>query len=62
MQREIIVNYVSENGYISNKEARDILGLSESTTKRLLKTMVEEHLLDEEGERKSRRYIIIIHD
>ena len=31
------VKYIEENGYISNKEAREILGLADSTTKRWLK-------------------------
>ena len=30
------------HGTINNKEARDLLGLADSTTKRILKEMVEE--------------------
>ena len=33
-----------------------ILGLAESTTKRLLREMVDEGVLRSEGERKGRRY------
>ena len=50
--------YIKENGSISNMEARQILNLAESTTKRFLKNMVNEGLLLEEGERKSRVYVL----
>ena len=33
-----------------------MLGLAESTTKRLLKQMVQEELLKEQGEKKTRIY------
>ena len=47
---------MKEHGGITNKEARELLGLADSTTKRILKRMVEEGILKEEGERKSRVY------
>lgn len=53
-----IVKYIEEIGSITNKEAREILGLADSTTKRLLKKMVEEHILTVEGERKARKYLL----
>lgn len=53
-----IVKYIEENGSISNKEAREILGLADSTTKRILKKMVEENILTVEGERKARKYLL----
>ncbi len=43
-------------GEINNKKARDLLGLADSTTKRLLKQMAEEGLLKEQGERRARVY------
>ena len=52
-----IVQYVKEQGSISNMEARELLGLADSTVKRLLKEMVEENILVIEGERKARRYL-----
>ena len=55
-RQQSILNYVKEHGGITNKEARELLGLADSTTKRILKRMVEEGILKEEGERKSRVY------
>ena len=58
LQREqLILSYIEKNGFITNKEAREVLGLADSTTKRFLKYMVETGLLMEKGERKSRKYI-----
>ena len=57
-KREMIIEYVRENGCISNKEARELLGLADSTVKRILKEMVEEDLLVIEGERKARKYLL----
>lgn len=53
-----ILNYAKEHGAITNKEAREPLGLADSTTKRILKQMVQEGMLEEEGEKKSRVYKI----
>ena len=56
-QREqLILDYIDKHGFIINKEAREILGLADSTTKRFLKYMVEIGLLVESGERKNRKY------
>ena len=44
-QHEKIIQYVKEHGSISNMEARELLGLADSTVKRLLKEMVEENIL-----------------
>ncbi len=55
-RKSLILNYIAQNGSISNQEAKKILNLAESTVKRLLKEMVDEGLLRSEGERKSRRY------
>lgn len=57
-RENLIIKYVKEYGSISNKEARQILVLAESTTKRFLKEMVKEGLLLEKGERKNRRYML----
>ena len=57
--REIIVlEYLTENEYITNKIARDLLGLADSTTKRILSGMVEKGTLRVEGERKSTKYYL----
>ena len=57
-RENLIIAYIKENGSISNMEARQILNLAESTTKRFLKNMVNEGLLLEKGERKSRVYVL----
>lgn len=57
-RQKLILNHVKEYGMISNKEARAILGLAESTTKRILKQMSEDGILQEQGERRARIYIL----
>lgn len=57
LRQRLILDYIEENGFITNKEAREIWGLADSTTKRFLKYMVETNLLLEKGQRKSRKYI-----
>ena len=57
-RKEVILQYVIENGSITNKEARELLMLADSTVKRILKGMVEQGLLEVEGERKARRYLL----
>ena len=52
-----ILDFIDLNGSITNKESRMILGLADSTVKRVLKDMVKAGLLMEEGERKARRYL-----
>lgn len=44
-RHERIARYVKEHGSISNMEARELLGLADSTVKRLLKEMVEENIV-----------------
>ena len=53
---------MKEYGSISNKEARELLGLADSTIKRLLKEMVEENILVIEGERRTRRYLLSVEE
>ncbi|EOS48391.1 hypothetical protein C809_02070 [Lachnospiraceae bacterium MD335] len=36
-RKQMIIRYVSENGSITNKEAKELLDLAASTTKRILK-------------------------
>ncbi len=57
-RKNTIIKYIKENGSITNKEARELLGLAESTTKRILKEMVEESVLKIEGEKKARIYTL----
>ena len=53
-----MLEYLEEHDSISNSEAREILNLAESTTKRVLADMVNKNLLSAVGERKARKYII----
>jgi len=55
----LILDHIREFENISNKEARVVLGLADSTTKRILKQMVDSGKIAITGERKSRRYIAI---
>lgn len=57
-RKEIIVNYVLKKGSITNREARELLSLADSTTKRVLKEMVNEGILVVDGERKARKYLL----
>ena len=59
IRQEKITAYIETYGSISNKETRELLGLADSTAKRVLKEMVEEHILVVEGERKARRYFLL---
>lgn len=53
-----IIEYILENSAITNRQARELLGLAESTTKRLLKEMARQGILREQGKNKSRCYIL----
>lgn len=53
-----MLSYLRKHESISNKEARELFGLAESTTKRILKQMVEDGMIKEQGERKSRIYTL----
>ena len=56
-REELVMMFVEENGSITNREARELLGLAESTVKRILKEMVKEEKLIEKGDRKTRKYL-----
>ncbi|MCQ4635704.1 winged helix-turn-helix transcriptional regulator [Anaerovorax odorimutans] len=59
LERErMILQYIEEHESITNKEARELLGLAESTTKRILKDLVKQGVLCEQGERKLRKYYL----
>lgn len=57
-RQELIVDFILKNGSITNIEARELLGLAESTTKRLLAYMVSIGILSVEGEKKARKYLL----
>lgn len=54
----MILAYISENGSITNKEARELLELADSTTKRILKEMVKNEFISKHGEGRSRKYYL----
>ena len=58
-RENIILEYIEANEYITNSQARLIFGLAESTTKRILKEMVEKGLLKIEGEKRGTKYSIM---
>ena len=49
-RQEKIIQYLKIHRTISNKEVREMLGLADSTTKRILKAMVTDNILIVEGE------------
>ena len=55
-RKELIISYIKQNGQITNSEAREILGTSPATVKRLMGEMVDDKILIEEGEYKGRKY------
>lgn len=57
-REELILNFIRENGSISNKEACEITGFKDATIKRTFRKMVENGIIVPAGERKSRRYVM----
>ena len=55
-KQELILAYLNEHNLLTNKAARELLGLAASTTKRILRKMVDDNILTIEGEYKSRVY------
>lgn len=54
----LIKDYLSKNKTISNSQAQELLGLSQSTVKRFLTDLVKDNILIAIGENKSRVYSI----
>ena len=54
----MIIDYIKRNGSISNKEACDLLGLKDSSVKKIFEKKVKAEALVPIGEKKSRRYVI----
>lgn len=57
-QQSLILDYIKENGSISNTEACNILNLKPTRVKEILREMVDIGLLSAIGEKKNRRYLI----
>lgn len=56
-QQALILDYIKENGSISNAEACGLLGLKPTRVKEILREMVEIGMLSAISERKNRRYV-----
>ena len=52
-----LIEYLDQNNSINNKEAQNLLNISESAAKRFLNKLVKENILEAVGEYKARKYI-----
>ena len=52
-----LIEYLDQNNSINNKEAQNLLNISEATAKRFLNKLVKENILEAVGEYKARKYI-----
>ena len=48
---------MNQNNSINNKDAKNLLDISEATAKRFLNKLVKENILEAVGEYKARKYI-----
>lgn len=55
-----ILEYLTQNGSISNNIAREVSGLSPSGVRRILSNLVENKIVSPEGDNKSRVYHLIV--
>ena len=53
----MVLDYISENGSISNAEACRILDLKPTRVKEILRGIVNDGMLSDVGEKKQRRYV-----
>ena len=54
---KLLIEYLGQNNSINNKEAQNLLDISESAVKRFLNKLVKENILEAVGEYKARKYI-----
>ena len=54
---KLLIEYLAQNNSINNKEAQNLLDISESAAKRFLNKLVKENILEAVGEYKARKYI-----
>ena len=52
-----LIEYLDQNNSINNKEAQNLLNISESAARRFLNKLVKENILEAVGEYKARKYI-----
>ena len=53
-----ILEYIKMNGDITREDAEELLGISASTTLRILKKMVEDGILLKQGKARNTKYIL----
>lgn len=58
VHEEKIIGYLQKNKVITNAIAREIIDLSESGTRKVLKNMVEKQLLLATGKNRDRKYYL----
>ncbi len=55
--REVLARRMTQKGFITNGDYREVFGLDESRAKRALARLVESGVLVSQGERRGRRYL-----
>lgn len=58
-KKELILQYVKQNGSITSKDVKEMLNISESYAKQLLVSMVNDMILGTVGANKNREYVAI---
>ena len=54
---KLVIKYLNQNNSINNKDAKNLLDISEATARRFLNSLVKENILVAVGEYKARKYI-----
>ena len=54
---KLVIKYLNQNNSINNKDAKNLLDISEATARRFLNKLVKENILEDVGEYKARKYI-----
>ena len=54
---KLVIKYLNQNNSINNKDAKNLLDISEATARRFLNKLVKENILEAVGEYKATKYI-----
>ena len=54
---KLVIKYLNQNNSINNKDAKNLLDISEATARKFLNKLVKENILEAVGEYKARKYI-----
>ena len=57
-QEQLVIDYITENGFITNSTACQVLNTKSTRTRDILNAMVDKNILTAIGERKTRQYIL----